>query len=44
MRLIAAKSLEEGNELAKPIYNDRGQVLIQKDIKLTKAMINRLLH
>ncbi|PXW91405.1 HD-GYP domain-containing protein (c-di-GMP phosphodiesterase class II) [Streptohalobacillus salinus] len=43
MRLIAARGLEEGHELAKPIYNDRGQILVQKDIKLTRAMVDRLL-
>lgn len=43
MRLIAARSLEVGHELAKPIYNDRGQILIQKEIKLTQSMIGRLL-
>lgn len=42
MKLIATKSLKEGNELARPIYNDKGHALIQRDIKLSFAMIQRL--
>ncbi|WP_226035923.1 HD-GYP domain-containing protein [Aquibacillus saliphilus] len=44
MRLVATKSTVQGTELAKPIYNDNGQVLIQKDVKLTKRMLMRLQH
>ncbi len=42
MRLVATKTIREGSELAKTIYNDNGQVLIQRDIKLTKKMLKRL--
>ncbi|MCT2535916.1 HD-GYP domain-containing protein [Aquibacillus koreensis] len=42
MRLVATKTIRDGSELAKTIYNDNGQVLIQRDIKLTKRMLKRL--
>ncbi|WP_186578161.1 HD-GYP domain-containing protein [Aquibacillus kalidii] len=42
MKLVATKSITEGTELAKTIYSDNGQVLIKKDIKLTKRMLKRL--
>ncbi|WP_067844104.1 HD-GYP domain-containing protein [Amphibacillus sediminis] len=44
MRLVATMGLSEGVELAKPIYNDKGKILIQKNIILTKAMIKRLIE
>lgn len=43
MRLIASKNLKIGTELAKPIYNDKGKILLQKDVVLTDVMIRRLL-
>lgn len=42
MKLVATRSIQEGNELAKPIYSGKSQVLIQKNVKLTYAMIQRL--
>ncbi|CQR46550.1 Cyclic di-GMP phosphodiesterase response regulator RpfG [Paraliobacillus sp. PM-2] len=42
MRLVATKSIKEGSELAKPIYNDKGKALIQKNVNLTDGMIRRL--
>ncbi|MDC3417878.1 HD-GYP domain-containing protein [Aquibacillus salsiterrae] len=42
MRLVATKTIHEGTELAKAIYSDTGRVLIQKDMKLTNKMIQRL--
>ncbi|MDL4839943.1 HD-GYP domain-containing protein [Aquibacillus rhizosphaerae] len=44
MRLVATKTIREGSELAKTIYNDNGQALIQRDTKLTKRMLKRLQH
>jgi len=44
MRLVTTRGLQEGSELAKPIYNDRGKVLVQSDVKLTRRIINRLLE
>lgn len=42
MRLIPTSMLKEGAELAKPIYDCYGRVLVQKNMKLTKNMISRL--
>ncbi|WP_182201558.1 HD-GYP domain-containing protein [Paraliobacillus salinarum] len=42
MRLVATRSIKEGSELAKPIFNDKGKVLIQKNVQLTRGMIYRL--
>lgn len=42
MRLVATKTISEGTELAKAIHSDTGRVLIQKDMKLTSKMIQRL--
>lgn len=42
MRLISTQSLEEKTTLAKPVYNDKGQILINEGVTLTKRMINRL--
>ena len=44
MRLVTTRGLNEGNELAKPIYNDKGRVLVQSHVKLTRSIINRLLE
>ncbi|WP_138418532.1 HD-GYP domain-containing protein [Aquibacillus sediminis] len=44
MRLVATKSIKPGTELAKTIYSDNGQVLIQRDIQLTQRMLNRLME
>ncbi|WP_112181751.1 HD-GYP domain-containing protein [Paraliobacillus zengyii] len=42
MRLVATRSIQEGSELAKPIYNGKSKILIQKNVKLTFSMIQRL--
>ena len=42
MRLVTTRAIQEGTELAKPIYNDKGQILIQKNVQLTPFMIQRL--
>ncbi|MBM7647262.1 HD-GYP domain-containing protein (c-di-GMP phosphodiesterase class II) [Bacillus ectoiniformans] len=42
MRLLAVASLEEDVKLAKPVYNDNGQILISSGIPLTNLMIKRL--
>jgi len=42
MRLVSTFSLANGDELSKPIYNDKGQILIHEGVRLTKRMINRL--
>lgn len=44
MRLVTTRGLQPGNELAKPIYNDLGRVLVQSHVKLTRGIINRLLE
>ncbi|WP_099159998.1 HD-GYP domain-containing protein [Virgibacillus ndiopensis] len=42
MRLISTKSAKPGTILAQTIYNDNGQVLIQKGVLLTERLLNRL--
>ncbi|MCZ0703262.1 putative nucleotidyltransferase with HDIG domain [Natronobacillus azotifigens] len=42
MKLVTTRGLQVGSELAKPIYNDNGRILIQKDVNLSQAMIDRL--
>ncbi|WP_079710919.1 HD-GYP domain-containing protein [Paraliobacillus ryukyuensis] len=42
MRLVASQTLQEGAELARPIFNEKGKVLIQKDVTLTSPLIKRL--
>ncbi|MDX8360850.1 HD-GYP domain-containing protein [Cytobacillus sp. IB215316] len=42
MRLVSVDSIHQGTKLAKPIYNDFGQTLINNDIELTNRMIQRL--
>ncbi len=42
MRLVSTFSLSNGDELSKPIYNDKGQILIHEGVPLTQRMINRL--
>ncbi|MGP4040598.1 HD-GYP domain-containing protein [Gracilibacillus sp. D59] len=42
MRLVPTKFIRAGIELAKPIYDARGRVLLQKNIRLTESMVNRL--
>ncbi|QGH34214.1 HD domain-containing protein [Gracilibacillus salitolerans] len=42
MRLIPTKFIRAGIELAKPIYDAHGRVLLQKNIQLTESMVDRL--
>lgn len=42
MRLVATKYVTAGTKLHKPIYNDKGQVLINSGIPLTDRMLSRL--
>ncbi|MFC4387134.1 HD-GYP domain-containing protein [Gracilibacillus marinus] len=42
MRLVSTSMLREGIELAKPIYDGKGRVLVQRNVKLTNRMVNRL--
>ncbi|SFM38777.1 HDIG domain-containing protein [Gracilibacillus orientalis] len=42
MRLIPTKLIRAGIELAKPIYDAHGRVLLQKNVQLTKSMVDRL--
>ncbi|KGX86690.1 HD-GYP domain-containing protein [Pontibacillus litoralis] len=42
MRLKSTFSLRPGDELAKRIYNENDQILVQSGIALTQRMINRL--
>lgn len=44
MRLVTVKSLKENIKLAKPVYNEKGNVLISEGISLTERMINRLIE
>ncbi|WP_053218758.1 HD-GYP domain-containing protein [Virgibacillus senegalensis] len=43
MKIAATKTIEPGTTLAKAVYNENGQILIQKDVRLTKRMLDRLL-
>lgn len=42
MRLLRIESLEIGDKLSRPIYNDNGRVLIHQGVPLTAKMIDRL--
>ncbi|MDQ0215195.1 putative nucleotidyltransferase with HDIG domain [Oikeobacillus pervagus] len=42
MRLKSVESLQEDEVLAKPIYNEKGRILIKKEVPLKKYMIERL--
>ncbi|WP_203362189.1 HD-GYP domain-containing protein [Bacillus sp. REN10] len=42
MRLVAVSTLKEHVKLAKPVYNEAGQILIGHGVPLTKQMIFRL--
>ncbi len=44
MRLKSTRSLNQGAILAQPIYNERGNILIQRDMHLTSTMIKRLIN
>lgn len=43
MRLVKTRALQQGSILAKPIYSENGQILIQNGMRLTLTMINRLI-
>jgi hypothetical protein len=42
VRVVATKSLEPGSVLAKTIYNENGQALLQQGVSFTERVINRL--
>ncbi|WP_227937384.1 HD-GYP domain-containing protein [Alkalihalobacillus deserti] len=42
MRLVSTRSVTAGSKLAKPIYNDNGQVLLFQGAELTDRVLNRL--
>ena len=42
MRLIIRSALEAGDELGKTIYNENGQILLNKGVILTQRMIDRM--
>lgn len=42
MRLISTKILSPGMQLAHPIFNEKGQVLLNKDVVLTDRLVKRL--
>lgn len=44
MRLILTSSVQDGETLAKAIYNDNGQVLVNEGVALTRLLINRLVE
>ncbi|SDC45753.1 HDIG domain-containing protein [Pelagirhabdus alkalitolerans] len=44
MKLVTTRGLAVGQELAKPILNDRGQVLVQKNVRVSQQIIDRLLE
>ncbi|MFD1039650.1 HD-GYP domain-containing protein [Virgibacillus byunsanensis] len=44
MRLVNTKSIKIETRLGQTIYNDNGQTLLQKGIKLSERMINRLIN
>ncbi|MGP7816327.1 HD-GYP domain-containing protein [Niallia sp. 01092] len=44
MRLVGTKNIVDGVILAKPIYNERGKILINSGIKLDNKMIKRLME
>ncbi|WP_077624936.1 HD-GYP domain-containing protein [Sediminibacillus massiliensis] len=44
MRLVHTKSIDPGTKLAKAVYNEKGKILIQKNIELTRRMLNRLIQ
>ncbi len=44
MILVSTDSLKPGKCLAKPIYNEKGYILVSEGIPLTERMINRLIE
>ncbi|WP_394139661.1 HD-GYP domain-containing protein [Cytobacillus oceanisediminis] len=42
MRLAATETIEAGSVLAKAIYNDKGQVLLNEGVELAERLIRRL--
>jgi putative nucleotidyltransferase with HDIG domain len=42
MRLVATSTVKKGTVLAKAIYNERGQVLLNEGVKLEERLIKRL--
>jgi len=44
MRLVTIETLQPGMILGKPIYNEKGQILLNEEIELHQPIINRLLE
>lgn len=44
MRLVATSTVEAGTVLAKAIYNEKGQILINQGITLKERMVERLIE
>jgi len=42
MRLVSASTVKPGAIIAKAIYNEKGQILLNEDVLLTEGIINRL--
>lgn len=42
MRIVSVTQLKNGDQLAKPILNDKGQILLHKGVSLTARMIEKL--
>ncbi|MDX8044733.1 HD-GYP domain-containing protein [Gracilibacillus sp. S3-1-1] len=42
MRVVPVKNIRPGVELAKPVYDEHGRVLVQTNMQLTEVMIKRL--
>lgn len=43
MRLVSTKSVNSGEKLSRPIYNDNGQTLLHEGVLLTDRLIERLI-
>lgn len=44
MRLVATNTVKSGAILGKPIFNDKGQILLNEDVELRELVITRLLN
>ncbi|WP_442595976.1 HD-GYP domain-containing protein [Neobacillus sp. D3-1R] len=44
MRLVATQTVESGAILGKPIYNEKGQVLLNEGVSLSSIVLKRLLN
>ncbi|MFD2444506.1 HD-GYP domain-containing protein [Bacillus sp. CGMCC 1.16607] len=44
MRLVATNTVKSGTILGKPIYNEKGQILLNEGVELAELVITRLLY